>query len=93
MSQYHYFSKPTVTNTSFAGSTYYYFGFVSSGMKLYLESGGPVQYSFDGTSIDGDMITGQASATLNFDNLFTSGIYLMVTSGSAVVRIEAWAVT
>lgn len=90
MSQYHYFLKPTVTNTSFANSTYYYFGFVTSGIKLYLESGGPVQYSFDGVNVDGDMTTGQSSATLNLDNISESGIYLRVTSGSAVVRVEAW---
>ena len=58
-------------------------------VTFFLESGGPVQYSFNGTTVHGDMTLGQASAALTFTNRVISKIWF---KGSGVVRVEAWGV-
>lgn len=52
-----------------------------------LESGGPVEYSFNGITVHGDMVVGKASANLIFENRVISKIWFR---GSGVVRVEAW---
>jgi hypothetical protein len=58
-------------------------------VTFFLESGGPLTYSFNGTTDHGDMTTGQASASLTFQNRVISKIWF---KGTGVVRIEAWAI-
>ena len=51
-----------------------------------------VQYSFNGTTIHGDMIVGKSSASLVFENRVISKIWFKTLSGSPTVRVEAWAI-
>jgi hypothetical protein len=51
-------------------------------------TGGHVQYSFNGISIDGDMTSTFPSINLIFQNKAISGIWF---TGSGTVRVEAWA--
>jgi hypothetical protein len=53
-----------------------------------LESGGPLEYSFNGTTLHGDMTSGESSASLLFTN---RSILYVWFRGSGTVRIEAWA--
>ena len=90
-----FFQKITVSASTFGGnSTDGYqpdmiITFPTQTVTFFLESGGPVQYSFNGQTIHGDMTSGQASATLTFENRVISKIWF---KGSGVVRVEAWAV-
>ena len=58
-----------------------------------LESGGPVQYSFNGSTVHGDMQQGTTglitSNSLVFQNRVISKIWF---KGTGTVRIEAWAI-
>jgi len=54
-----------------------------------LESGGPVEYSFNGITLHGDMTSGLPSASLVFENRVISKIWFR---GSGTIRIEAWGI-
>jgi hypothetical protein len=90
-----FFQKITVTAVSFGSNSVdgyqpdMVITFPTQTVTFFLESGGPVQYSFNGTTVHGDMTSGQASATLTFENRVISKIWF---KGSGVVRVEAWAV-
>jgi hypothetical protein len=58
-------------------------------VTFFLESGGPLTYSFNGLVDHGDMTAGQASATLTFQNRTISKIWF---KGTGVVRIEGWSI-
>ena len=90
-----FFQKLTVTATSFGSNSVdgyqpdMVITFPTQTVTFFLESSGPCQYSFNGTTIHGDMTAGQASATLTFTDRTISKIWF---KGSGVVRVEAWAV-
>ena len=54
-----------------------------------LESGGPVTYSFNGSTDHGDMTISLPSQNLIFENRVISKIWF---KGTGLVRIEAWAI-
>ncbi len=55
---------------------------------------GSVQYSFNGTTVHGDMnnFAGTQTASLIFQNRQISKIWFTTTSGDPIVRVEAWGI-
>lgn len=54
-----------------------------------LESGGPLEYSCNGTTLHGTMRDGYASESLTFANRVMSKLWFR---GTGTVRIEAWGI-
>lgn len=86
---FNFFQKVTVSNGSFVLDCDVFIPFSTYTVTLHLESGGPVEYSFNGNNLHGDMTTGEASAALTFENRVVSKIWFR---GAGVVRVEAWAI-
>lgn len=92
---FNFFQKLTVVATNFGDQSVdgyqpdMVITFPTYTVTFQLESGGPVQYSFNGTTVHGDMTSGKSSATLIFENRTISKIWF---KGSGVVRVEAWAI-
>lgn len=96
MSKFNYFDNVSVSTVNFS-DTVRSFGFISSGISLINISSVPtdiVQYSFDGSTIHGDLSPTFPNAALSFDNRFESRIWFRLesTGSSVVVRLESWAV-
>lgn len=91
---FNYFNKLTVANSTFNYNADIIITFPTQTVTFQLESGGPVQYSFNGNTIHGDMTMGTTglitSNSLIFQNRVISKIWFLTTSGSSVVRVEAW---
>lgn len=89
-----FFTHVTVTSSSFS-DTFVQWDFVSQGIAL-LNLGvatNIIEYSFNGTTVHGDLDPSTASAGIIFDNRGECCVYLRLKSGTtADVRIEAWAV-
>lgn len=92
---FNFFTKLTVSTVSFGGSSVDGYQpdtvitFPTYAVTFQLESGSSVEYSFNGTTVHGDMTSGKASATLIFENRVISKIWFR---GTGVVRVEAWAI-
>jgi len=90
---FNFFQKITVNNTtgSFFADCDVLINMkaVSYQTTFQLESGGPIQYSFNGITVHGDLTSGLYSANLIFQNRTISKIWFM---GTGVVRIESYAI-
>lgn len=86
---FNFFQKVTVSNGSFVLNCDVFIPFSTYTVTLQLESGGPVEYSFNGNYLHGDMTSGKSSASLTFENRVISKIWFR---GTGVVRVEAWAI-
>lgn len=62
-------------------------------IHLSIESGDPVEYSFNGNHVAGDLNTAEPSAQRDLGVRGEGRIWFRLASGSSgVVRVEAWAV-
>lgn len=86
---HNFFNKITVSNGSFNTNADLFIPFVTYTVSFQLESGSLVQYSFNGSTIHGDLTSGKASASLIFENRVIGKIWFQ---GTGLVRVEAWAV-
>jgi hypothetical protein len=64
-----------------------FISFPTSTVTFQLESGGPLEYSFNGINVHGDMTDGYFSENLTFLNRAVSKLWFR---GIGTVRIEAW---
>lgn len=90
---FNFFQKITVNSDDFEDCVVRW-DFVSAGFMLYNEGapGTIVEYSFDGTTVHGDLNADLATVGLAFDSRHQDRVFFRLSSGSpAVVRIEAWA--
>lgn len=90
MSRWNYFDVITVSETSFPTDPQVSFGFISNGFNLLNRGSVVVEYSFNGTDVDGDLNNSDSSVFLSFINRNECKIWFRVASGSADVRVEAW---
>jgi hypothetical protein len=90
MSKYNYFNVISVTETSFPATAQVNFTFSTQGICLLNRSLVAVQYSFDGSTVHGDLNPDDASSGIFFDNRYESRIWFRVASGTATVRVEGW---
>lgn len=94
MGKWNFFERIIVNSPAFEDMTVD-FGFSSAGIMLLNESSDPtdvILYSFDGSTIHGDLRPGTSSAGLAFDNRHENQIWLARESagGDIIVRVEAW---
>ena len=90
-----FFGKYAITSTAFSTASNASWNFMSVGIALMVESddsSNVVQYSFDGSTVHGDMTPLMPSEAIIFDNRVNSKIWFRrATAGTAVtVRVEAW---
>ncbi len=85
-----YFTRSTVSSGSFPGSPSVSFGFQANSFSLINEGTGTIQYSFDGTTVHGDLVPSTPSAGMVFKDRGSNMIWFKLGSGAtSVCRIEA----
>ena len=95
---HNYFEKLSVTATTFNYNADAFVPFVTQGvmlLNLSTSSSSIVEFSFNGTTVHGELAAGTPSAGLTFDNRVIGKIWFRVQSGSSgpiSVSINAWAV-
>lgn len=64
------------------------------GFNLFLQSGGPIYYSFNGNTIHGQLIASTSRQFLQFDNRVIPGVWFKVANGgtNGVIHFEAWGI-
>lgn len=91
---FNFFKKVTIINATFNSQADVVFNikYLSSFTLMDETSSTVVEYSFNGTTLHGEMDSSKDSKTLLFDNRRVTGIWFRMKSGaSAVIRVEAWA--
>ena len=96
MSKFNFFDRIEVSTVDFEDHLSN-FGFISSGISLINTSilfGDVVEYSFDGSTLHGDLNPTLPSAALSFDNRYESKIWFRLQSSGTpvIIRVEAWAI-
>ena len=96
---FNFFEKVDVSTTSFGGDSVsgeqpdVHITFPTQTVMLLNEGTGVVEYSFNGTTIHGELDSTKASAGLSFDNRVVSMIWFKVKAGSSgpiTIAIHAW---
>jgi len=78
-----FFVKVEVTDSNWPASPQIDFGFTTSAFSLLnLDGSTTVEYSFDGSTLHGDLEPGTSSAGLVFDNRLEDSIYLRAASNA-----------
>jgi autotransporter translocation and assembly factor TamB len=96
MTDFNKFSRITIDGYAFPADPHVNFDFRHSNLSfsLVLESGtGIVEYSFNGTTLHGDLQIGTPTEAIFFDNRPISKIWLRAKNAGAfgaIVRIEGW---
>lgn len=97
-----FFEKRTVSWTQFGAPDGYttedgygpdmVITFPTYGVIFHLETGGdPVEYSFNGTTVHGELVSATGRQTLTFLNRPVSLIWFRLKSGTtATISVEAW---
>ena len=91
MSKFNYFSVVSVDGYAFPTNPQVDFTFNSQGFSLLNRGTKIIQYSFNGSTLHGDLNPGDASAGLVYDARVESKIWFRGDDGYATVRVEAWA--
>jgi hypothetical protein len=86
---FNFFKKVTVVSGTFTTNCDVIIPFSTYTVTLQLESGGPIEYSFNGNTVHGDMTLTKPSENLVFENRVISKIWF---KGTGLVRVEAWAI-
>jgi hypothetical protein len=86
------FKKPLVDVAAFPSDPQVQMNIVGQfSFSLLNEGTGVIEYSFNGTTVHGDLTPGTPSQGLFFDNRRVSAIWFRMASGIAcTVRVEAW---
>lgn len=90
---FNYFENIDVTSESFPTECQAFVQFKGAmRLNFVLVSGGPVEYSFNGNTLHGDMTASTATAERDFGIRKGNKIWFRLASGgsAAVVRVEAW---
>lgn len=92
---YNYFQKVSVNTAAFATDCDSLITFTTQGLMFLNEGTGVVEFSFNGTTVHGELDSTKASAGLSFDNRVVSKIWFRVKTGSSgpiVVSVTAWGI-
>jgi hypothetical protein len=96
---FNFFQKISVTATTFGGGSVDGYQpdtiitFPTQGVMMLNEGSGVVEFSFNGTTVHGELNSANASIGLSFDNRIVSKVWLRVQSGSTgpiTIAIYAW---
>lgn len=90
MSKWNFFEAVTVDVAVFPDTPQVNFEFLSQGFSFLNRGANVIEYSFDGSTVHGDLDPGDASAGLTFDSRVESKVWFRYVGGSSVVRVEAW---
>lgn len=90
MSRWNYFDVITVDGYDFPADPQASFGFISEGFSLLNRGDYVVQYSFNGSDVDGDLNPNDSSKGLVFDNRHECKIWFKSVDGYSTVRAESW---
>ena len=98
---FNFFQKVAVSATTFGGGSVdgyqpdIIITFTTQGALFLNEGSGVVEYSFNGTTVHGELDSGGASKGLSFDNRVISMIWFRVKSGSSgpiTISVQAWSI-
>jgi len=95
---YNFFVKLNITNTTFGGPdraadvSMSIRGAVKT-LFLTVEGGNPIEYSFNGNTLHGDLTPATSTAHLEFEKRPLNKIWFRAPTGASIVRVEAWAMT
>ena len=86
-----YFYEEVVCDSTYASHGPYHFGFTARNVKFVLRSGGPIQFSFDGSTDHGELgPSGTRPMEIQMEGgSFKSGVWLKATSNE-IVQVWAW---
>lgn len=96
---FNFFQKIDVSATTFGGNSVsgkqpdIVITFSTQGLFFLNEGTGTVEYSFNGSTVHGELNSANASKSLSFDNRVVSLIWLRIKSGSSgpiTIRVDAW---
>lgn len=90
-----YFNKVHISDTFFSVAPTTSWNFASQAIALMVQSNDindVIQYSFDGTTVHGDMVPTFPSEAIVFDNRIQSKIWFRRESSGdpVIIRVEAW---
>ncbi|MDP2696409.1 MAG: hypothetical protein Q8O87_04165 [bacterium] len=87
-----FFQKVTINSAAFKSNCDIYINIRGTCSFTMINEGlGTIEYSFNGSTLHGDMIPGTPTEALFFDNRVVSKIWFRTAAGPNIVRIEAWA--
>lgn len=91
---FNFYTKMNVTSAGFATDCDLVITFPTYTVTFNLETSSVVQYSFNGTTIHGELNSAQTSKDLKFESRVISKIWFKLVSGTspAIVRVEAWGI-
>ncbi len=98
---FNFFEKVSVSATTFGGGSVsgqqpdMRIPFTSYSLMMINEGTGVIEYSFNGTTVHGELDSTKASAALSFDNRVACYIWFRVKSGSSgpiVCSVHAWSI-
>lgn len=89
-SKWNYFNLLSVDGYSFPDTPQIDFNFISQGFSFLNRGSKILQYSFDGSTIHGDLNPNDASAGLTFDSRSECKVWFKGSDGYGIVRVEAW---
>ena len=89
---FNFFQKVTVSGASFATNADVAINIkFQEGFTISNEGTSVIEYSFNGTTLHGDLDSAKDSKTVKFDHRRVTAIWFRLKSGSSsVVRVEAW---
>lgn len=91
MAVHNFFKKVTITNNSFAGNATVSIEIpYQKSFSIVNEGSAVVEYSFDGSTLHGDMTPNSPTAAIFFDNRTCRAIWFRTATPGQVVRVEAW---
>jgi len=90
MSKYNYFSVLDVDGYAFPTEPQASFDFNSQGFMFLNRGSHAIQYSFDGSTVHGDLNPLDASRGLTFDGRCECKAWFKGVDGYGTVRVEAW---
>lgn len=90
MSKFNYFRVLSIDGYDFPTLPQVDFGFNSRSFVLLNRSDYKIEYSFDGTTLHGDLDPTDASAGMSFDDRVECKIFFRSVDGYGTVRVEAW---
>lgn len=86
------FENVSVTAATFPSEPQFVINFKGQeGLLMVLKSGGPIEYSFNGNTIHGELEFGTDLSQVQFDHRRVSHIWFRTNGGSGVVAVHAWA--
>lgn len=90
MSKFNYFGVIAADGYAFPATPQAVFGFNSYGFSFLNRSAHIIQYSFDGSTIHGDLNPTDGSKGMSFDSRCECTVWFRGLDGYGNVRVEAW---